>query len=84
MPRDKGLKQNSGATRVCNRGGGGPRQHGVLTHGHLVGGLEKIHSDLQQQKNFIQSVVEAKNVNRNELHQLRTNLRHYLEERKQE
>ena len=53
-------------------------------YSHLVGGSEKIHSDLQQQKHIIQSLVEAKNVNRNELDQLRTNLQHYLEERKQE
>jgi len=53
-------------------------------YNHLVGGLEKIHSDFQQQKNITQSLGEAKNADRKELDQLKTNLQYYLEERKQE
>ena len=53
-------------------------------YSQLAGGLEKIHSDLQYQKNVIQSLVEAKNANRHELDQLKTSLQHHLEERAKE
>ena len=35
MPRDKGLKTKPARQGFVTEGGGGPRQHGVLTHGHI-------------------------------------------------
>ena len=59
--------------------------HGLQDgYSQLAGGLEQIHSDLQHQRSIIQALVEAKDANSNELDQLKTNLQHYLEERKQE
>ena len=63
----------------------GRSAHGLQNgYSQLAGGVEKVHSDLQHQRSIIQSLVEAKNMYKNELGQLKTNLQRYLEERAQE
>ena len=63
---------------------GGQRMVCQNGYSQLAGGVEKVHSDLQHQRSIIQSLVEAENMYKNELGQLKTNLQRYLEERAQE